>query len=112
MTDQTTLRTLLTALLVLGCTSGGGTALRIDEGTGYATDQVTGVLHVTAAEAYFEDGSKRISLIQDPPMTAVGHEELMARTALALRELDGQPVRARGELQVAMLWEARVEKVE
>jgi hypothetical protein len=82
----------------------------IREAAEYGEDEIAGVLHVADGEAYFEEGGRRIRLIQAPPQTAQGTETLLARTAQELEPLSSAHVLARGDLQGEILWEARVER--
>jgi hypothetical protein len=92
---------------------GKASTLRITESARAGEDEIVGVLRVDSAAAYFDDGERgRIRLIEAAPMTAVGSEALMARTAEVLRGFVGQKVRARGELQATVLWGARVQRVQ
>lgn len=90
---------------------GGAARMQLHESTLYGKDSVLGSLNVTDAAAYFQDGNKRIRLIQDNPMTAKDANELMADAARALRALGGQFVWAKGELQGDIIWGAEVKAV-
>ena len=83
-------------------------ATQVAESSRYGGDRVVGILHVTTREGYFDYGRRRIHLIGAPPMTAVGLKELMIRTAADLQPLTGKRVRAQGDLQGDILWEAHV----
>jgi hypothetical protein len=85
---------------------------QVEESSRYGDDRVVGLLQVTAKAAYFEYGSGRIVLVGAPPVTAVGAEALMIRTAEDLRHLAGRRVRARGDLQGDVLWGAEVTPTE
>lgn len=103
------------ALGAAACGHPGGGAdggLRPSRPSAEGPDQVIGVLHVTATEAYIERGAHRLRLIEEPPQTAMTVEELLARTAESLRRFDGTRVRATGSLQGTILWSARVELAE
>ena len=89
----------------------GSATLRITESQEHGQDEIVGVLHVTPSEAYFEDGGTRIPLIGGSMVMSMGAREMTARTAQALRDLAGQRVVARGELQGSVLWEAQVQAV-
>jgi hypothetical protein len=83
-------------------------AFRVAESTRYGEDEIFGMLHVSTSAAYFEGGGRRISLIQASPVVAVDTEMLKSQTAQALRVVSGKHVRARGELQGSILWDATV----
>ncbi len=82
--------------------------IRVTESAQYAGDEIVGVLSVTTSAAYFEGGTRRISLIQVSPVVAVDAETLKAQAAQALRMFSGKHVRARGDLQGSILWDATV----
>jgi hypothetical protein len=84
------------------------TATRVEATPGYGGDRVTGLLHVTTAEAFLDYGSRRIRVVSAAPVTAVALEALLARTADEVRRLDGDRVRALGDLQGDILWGAQV----
>jgi hypothetical protein len=91
---------------------GGTTATRLEESSRYGDDCVSGLLHVTATEAFLEFQGRRLRVVGAPPVTAVGLEPLLAQTALELRQLAGKRVRARGDLQGDILWAAKVSRLE
>jgi hypothetical protein len=82
--------------------------VRITQSSMYGRDELVGVLNVTASAAYYQMGNTRISLVQAPPMTATGASELKAQTAQELGSFAGKRVRAQGDLQGTLLWEAQV----
>ena len=71
-------------------------------------DELTGILEVTGAAASIE-GTR---LIYVPPQSRVDVRDLLAQTADNVRGLNGQPVRATGQLEGGILWSAVVERVE
>ncbi len=77
-----------------------------------AADEMEGVLHVTADEAWISGRGGRIRLIQVPPQTAVDVEPLLARTAATLVDLAEKRVRVTGDLESGILWSAMVEELE
>lgn len=81
---------------------------RVTQSQRYGEDEIIGVLQVTPAAAYYQVGETRISLVQAPPVTGIGTSALTAETARGLRRLAGKRVRALGDLQGTILWEARV----
>jgi len=83
-------------------------AIRVMESAQYAEDEIVGVLYVTTSAAYFEGGTRRISLIQTSPVVAADAETLKAQAAQALRLFSDRHVRARGDLQGSILWDATV----
>ena len=104
--------TLVAAILVLGLTVKGacrepaGSGVRLTESARYGEDEIVGVLQVSGSDAYFQAGGRRISLIHASPFVAVGPELLKAQAAESLRWVSGKKVRARGDLQGSILWEA------
>jgi hypothetical protein len=91
---------------------GSTIATRVEESTRYGEDRVTGLLHVTDTEAYIESGPRRLGLVSAAPITAVGLEALLAQTAAELRPRAGARVRARGDLQGDVLWDAQVTRLD
>lgn len=71
-------------------------------------DEMVGVLEVTDAAASI-DGTR---LIYIPQQSRVDVRDLLARTAANVRGLDGQRVRATGQLGGGFLWSAVVQRVE
>lgn len=74
----------------------------------YGEDEIAGVLHVSASDAYFEAAGRRITVIQASPVVASGTERLKAEAAQSLRAVAGRRVRARGDLQGSILWDATI----
>ncbi len=70
--------------------------------------EIVGTLDVTAKEAAVVDGGERVLLVAYPPQTALGFDTMLAKTAEALRHLQGRRVRARGDRQGRVLWSAEV----
>ncbi|MGH7558308.1 MAG: hypothetical protein ACREMD_11145 [Gemmatimonadota bacterium] len=75
-------------------------------GPGGDFDELVGTLQVTGSEASI-DGT-RLAFV--PPQTGVDVDELLAQTAANVRPLAGQQVRATGQLQGDILWNAVVKK--
>lgn len=71
-------------------------------------DELIGVLEVTAGSASIE-GTR---LIYVPPQSRVDVRDLLAQTADNVRGLNGQRVRATGQLRDGILWGALVERAE
>ncbi len=69
-------------------------------------DELVGTLQVSGSEASI-DG---VPLAFVPPQTRVDVDELLAQTAANVRPLGGQHVRATGQLQDGILWNAVLEK--
>jgi hypothetical protein len=86
----------------------GTTTTKLEEASRYGADRVTGLLHVTSDAAYFDYRGRRIRLVSAAPMTAVGTQALLKRTAEDLRHLDGKLARAQGDLQGDILWGAQL----
>ncbi|MGH7563079.1 MAG: hypothetical protein ACREK5_01465 [Gemmatimonadota bacterium] len=69
-------------------------------------DELIGTLEVTGSEASI-DGNR---LVFVPPQTGVDLDDLLAQTADNVRPMAGLRVRATGQLQEGILWNAVVEK--
>jgi hypothetical protein len=81
---------------------------RVAESSRYGEDEIVGTLYVSTSAAYFEGGGRRISLIRASPVVAVDAVMLKAQAAQVFRSLSGKHVRARGDLQGSILWDATV----
>jgi len=87
-------------------------ATQVAESSRYGQDRVTGILQVSPAEAYFDGEAGKIRIVSAAPVTAVGVELLLAQTARSVQDLAGKRVRAEGDLQGTLLWEARLTSAE
>ncbi len=81
---------------------------QVEQSPRYGNDRITGILHVTDAEAYFDYRDGRIVLVSAAPMTAVAAETLVMQTAGHLQGMNASRVRAQGDLQGNILWGALV----
>lgn len=83
-------------------------AYLVIESEQYGGDTIVGILHVSAAEAYFEDGIRKTSLIIAAPIVGLDAAHLKAEAAQSVRASAGKMVHARGDLQGSILWDATV----